>query len=203
MEDLILIGGGGHCKACIDVIEQENRFAVQGIVDLRERRNEKILGYPIMAEDMEIPILTLRFTHFLVTLGQIKSPGPRIRLYTAVKEAGGKLPIVVSPSAYVSPHASIEEGTIVMHGAVVNPGAIIGKNCIINTHAVIEHDVTVESHCHISTGAIVNGDAMVRESTFVGSGTVIREGVDIGRASVVGAGLRIMANVPPETLVRN
>ena len=26
---LILIGGGGHCAACIDVIEQENKFEIE------------------------------------------------------------------------------------------------------------------------------------------------------------------------------
>ena len=25
-ETIILIGGGGHCKSCIDVVEQEGRF---------------------------------------------------------------------------------------------------------------------------------------------------------------------------------
>jgi len=31
-EKIILIGGGGHCKSCIDVIEQEGRFIIAGIV---------------------------------------------------------------------------------------------------------------------------------------------------------------------------
>ena len=35
-EKLILIGGGGHCKSCIDVIEQENKYEIAGIVDLKE-----------------------------------------------------------------------------------------------------------------------------------------------------------------------
>ena len=29
----ILIGGGGHCKSVIDVIEQEAKFEIAGIVD--------------------------------------------------------------------------------------------------------------------------------------------------------------------------
>jgi hypothetical protein len=27
-------GGGGHCRSCIDVIEQQGRFAIAGIIDL-------------------------------------------------------------------------------------------------------------------------------------------------------------------------
>lgn len=33
-EQIILIGGGGHCKSCIDVIEQEGKYQIAGIVDL-------------------------------------------------------------------------------------------------------------------------------------------------------------------------
>ena len=32
MDEIILIGGGSHCKSVIDVIEQENRFKIIGIV---------------------------------------------------------------------------------------------------------------------------------------------------------------------------
>lgn len=33
---IILIGGGGHCHSVIDVIEQENRFNIAGIIDKKE-----------------------------------------------------------------------------------------------------------------------------------------------------------------------
>ena len=46
MNKIILIGGGGHCKSVIDVIEQENKFEIAGIIDKPELLNSKILGYP-------------------------------------------------------------------------------------------------------------------------------------------------------------
>ena len=30
MRDIILIGGGGHCKSCIDVIEMTNKYNIIG-----------------------------------------------------------------------------------------------------------------------------------------------------------------------------
>ena len=33
MKKLILIGAGGHCKSCIDVIENQNKFKVEGLID--------------------------------------------------------------------------------------------------------------------------------------------------------------------------
>ena len=33
---IILIGAGGHCKACIDVIELENKFKIVGLIDKKK-----------------------------------------------------------------------------------------------------------------------------------------------------------------------
>ena len=41
-DPIILIGGGGHCKSCIDVIESEGRFQIVGIVDLKENIGKKL-----------------------------------------------------------------------------------------------------------------------------------------------------------------
>ena len=35
-EDLILIGGGGHCRSCGDVIEMDGHFVIRDIVDQKE-----------------------------------------------------------------------------------------------------------------------------------------------------------------------
>ena len=33
MKNIVLIGGGGHCKSCIDVIEMEKKYKILGLVD--------------------------------------------------------------------------------------------------------------------------------------------------------------------------
>jgi FlaA1/EpsC-like NDP-sugar epimerase len=35
-EKIILVGGGGHCRSVIDVIETENRYEIVGILDKPE-----------------------------------------------------------------------------------------------------------------------------------------------------------------------
>ena len=51
MKKILLIGGGGHCKSVIDVIEQEERFEIAGIVDKPKLLGSKVLGYPIIGND--------------------------------------------------------------------------------------------------------------------------------------------------------
>ena len=197
---IILIGGGGHCRACIDVLEQQREYAIAGIIDLPELLNQKILGYPVIGSDKDIPDLISKGYYFLITIGQIKTVKRRQQLFKELTEA--KLTAIISPHAYVSHHAQIGQGTIIMHGAIVNGSAIIGNNCIINTRAIIEHDAIVEDHCHISTNAVVNGDSHIHQQCFIGSQAMIREGLNIGEKTIIGAGATILQDVAPKSLVR-
>jgi sugar O-acyltransferase (sialic acid O-acetyltransferase NeuD family) len=186
-EKIILIGGGGHCKSCIDVIEQEGRFTIAGIVDVPEKKQHNVLGYPVIGTDADLAGLIKTFRNVLITLGQIKSPARRIELFNMLKQMGACFPVIQSPLAYVSPHAQIAEGTIVMHHALINAGACVGRNCIINTKALVEHDAIIEDHCHISTRAVVNGGVKIGRGSFFGSGAVSQEYTSIPSNSFIKA----------------
>jgi sugar O-acyltransferase (sialic acid O-acetyltransferase NeuD family) len=192
MKNIVLIGGGGHCKSVIDVIEQEDRFEIAGIVDKPDLLDSNVLGYSIIANDSDLSDLAKKYQYALITVGQIKSPELRIKLFNLAVEAGFILPSIVSPRAYVSKHAMIGKGTVVMHDALINANAKVGENCIINSKALIEHDAIIENHCHISTGAIINGSSVVENSTFFGSNSLTKESIVIKSRSVIGGGSVIL-----------
>jgi sugar O-acyltransferase (sialic acid O-acetyltransferase NeuD family) len=179
MEKILLIGGGGHCKSVIDVIEQEGKYEITGIIDKKELIGQDVLGYKVIACDDDLEKLFSQYKYAFVTVGQIKSNSLRVKLFNILKEIGYELPVIISPLAYVSKHAKIEEGTVVLHHALVNANAKIGVNCIINTKALIEHDARVENNVHISTGVIINGGVVVKENTFVGSNTTTKEYIEL------------------------
>jgi sugar O-acyltransferase (sialic acid O-acetyltransferase NeuD family) len=186
-EKIILIGGGGHCRACIDVIEQEGRFTIAGIVDVPEKIQHKVLGYPVIGSDSDLAELIKSCPNVLLTLGQIKSPSRRMELFYDLMTMGARFHVIKSPMAYVSRHARIAEGTIIMHHALINAGATVGRNCIINTKALIEHDAVIEDHCHISTGAVVNGGVTIGSGSFFGSGAIAAEYASIASNSYIKA----------------
>jgi sugar O-acyltransferase (sialic acid O-acetyltransferase NeuD family) len=188
---LILIGAGGHARACIDVIEQHGQFQIAGLIGLSEEMQRYQFNYSVMATDKDLPILVKSYQYALIAVGQIQTPDFRVSLYQQATDLGFHFPLITSPFAKVSRQANIGAGTIVMPGAIVNAGARIGRNCIINTRALVEHDVTVADHCHISTGAILNGEVNVGAGSFIGSGSVIKEGVTIGQRCVIGMGLAV------------
>ncbi len=196
-EKILLIGGGGHCKSCIDVIEQAGRFEIAGIIERPTRSEDDYAsGYPVLGTDDDLPQLRKCFEYAHITVGQIKTPDTRIRLYALLKKMAFSLPSIVAPTACVSRHAMIAEGSIIMHQAIVNAGARVGRNCIINTKALIEHDAVIGDHCHIATSAVINGGVRVGARTFFGSSAVSREYIKIGEDVVVGCGTRIIKNVP-------
>jgi sugar O-acyltransferase (sialic acid O-acetyltransferase NeuD family) len=191
---ILLLGAGGHARACIDVIEQEGRFAVAGLVGLPHERGVRILGYPVVGTDADLTGLLRDYDHVLITIGQIKTAEPRMRLFDLLQQTGCTLPVVVSPRAYVSRHATLGAGTIVMHGAVVNAAAVIGRNCIINSQSLVEHDAEIADHCHISTAAAINSGVHVGAATFIGSNCSVRQMVKIGERCLIGMGQRVLAD---------
>jgi len=203
MSDLLLIGGGGHCRSCIDVIEADGKHRIRGIVQPLSDETHGICGYPVVGSDEELPFLLQETPQALVTVGQIRSPEIRVRLFELLKQSGGKLPRIVSPFTYCSKYAEMDEGTIVMHGAIVNAGANIGANCIINSQALIEHDVIVADHCHISTGARVNGSVTIGKGSFIASGAILKEGIVIGENAIIGAGQVVLRDVPSGAVIKN
>jgi len=187
---LILIGGGGHCAACVDVIELAKEYEIVGFVD--KDANSELLGYPLLGNDESLAELRCKFDYALITVGQITSPAVRNRLFQQAKMLGYTFPSIISPRAYVSRHAEIGEGTIIMHDALINTRANVGRNCIINSKALVEHDAVVEDDCHIATGAIVNGGTLVRRGTFIGSNAVTKESVKTNENDFIKAGSLFM-----------
>ena len=186
MKPLILIGGGGHCKSVIEAAESAG-YRILGVLDLPENLGKNVLSTQVIGTDDDIPSFVDK-AEFIVTVGFIKNPSIRIKLYNRIKEADGKLATIIASTAYVSKYASLGEGTVVLHQAFVNSCAKVGNNVILNTATNIEHDAIIGDHCHISTGVMVNGECRVGERCFIGSQSVLANCVSIGEDIIVSAG---------------
>jgi sugar O-acyltransferase (sialic acid O-acetyltransferase NeuD family) len=197
MEEILLVGGGGHCRSCIDVIEMENKYHIAGIIEVAEEVNQSVLGYPIIGTDDDLQKLVKKYQIFFITIGQIESANVRIEKFAYLKKLGASFPVIISPLAHVSKHSAIGEGTIIMHNVVVNAGAQIGRNCIINTGSIIEHDVVIGDHCHISTGAVVNGGTKIGTKTFLGSNSATKQNIEIGEGAFVKSGVTLSVDIGP------
>ena len=187
-QQLILVGGGGHCQSVIDIIETAGKYEIIGILDQAHKVGQSVSGYPVVGTDDELASWIRLEICFLITVGQTNQHQTRFALFQKIQRAGGKWATAISPRAYVSPSATLGAGTTIMHDALVNTRARVGENTIINTQALVEHGASVGSHCHVATGAIVNGDCRVGDHVLIGSGAVLLQGTTIAKSAIIGAG---------------
>jgi len=195
MKNLILIGGGGHCKSVIEAVESTREYEIVGILERNIEESIKVLGYPVIGSDDLIPELVNAGNEFLITVGQLKDNSIRLSIYENLIKLGAKLATVIASSAVVSKHARVSDGSVVMHQCVVNAGVVVGENAILNTASVLEHDTQVGNHCHISTKAIVNADCIIADHCFIGSNTVINRGLVVGEGSIITSASLVTKNL--------
>ena len=69
MKKIILVGGGGHCKSCIDVIENENKYKIIGIID---EKKIFLLNYKVFSESY-LNNKLIKKNYAFVSVGQIKN----------------------------------------------------------------------------------------------------------------------------------
>lgn len=192
MKSLLLIGCGGHARSLIELIESASDWQIYGLVGLPEQVGKRVLGYPVLGCDDDLPALRDQCSTAVLAIGQLPNPVPRQELATMLEELGFHFPVLISPHAVISSHAQLGPGTTVGHGVIINAGVVVSSHCILNTRSVLEHDVQIRDHCHISTGVLVNGGVTVGPGSFIGSGAIIREGLNLPPLTVIGAGKRVM-----------
>ena len=197
-KNLILVGGGGHCNACLDVITLLGFYNIVGIVEKNDTKLEKINNYPVF-KDNEITELSKSCKNFLLTIGKIGDSKVRENIFHTLEALGISIASLISPTAYVAKNVHFGLGVHIMHHAIINTNASIGENTIINSQSLIEHDSNIGSHSHISTGVKINGEVNIGNNTFIGSGTIIHEGVNIGNDVVITAGSVINRDISDET----
>lgn len=185
MEDIILVGFGGHGKSVADCIEREKKFRIAGYTDNREQPS----AYPYLGTDKELSRYYEKgIKNAAVCVGYLGRGCIREQLYEDLKGIGYALPVVKDPSAVVSSSARIGEGTFIGKGAVVNAGASVGRMAIINSMALVEHECVLGDFCHIAVSAVLCGQVSVGRAAFVGANATVIQGMNIKPHQIVPAG---------------
>ncbi len=201
MEDIILLGAGGHAKSVIDCIERQGKYRVVGFLDKEECGKVCYRGYEVIGDDDDLSrFYEQGVRNAFVTVGFLGRSTVRNRLYDRLKEIGYRLPNIIDPSAVVAEDAALGEGTFVGKLAMINADAKIGSMCIINSGALIEHECRVGDFSHISVGTVLCGGVAVGRSTFVGAGSTLIQGVTVGDGCIVAAGVTLRKSIGEQEL---
>ena len=143
MDELIIIGCGGHAKSIIDIVESNRNWKIKGLISKKEDQGKSILGYQIIGSDEELEKISKKIKNVVVGIGQIGLDDRREKILKKINHLKFSFPTIKSKFAIISKNAVFDEGTTIGHGAIINTGAKIGKHCILNSGSILEHDVQI------------------------------------------------------------
>lgn len=187
---IIIFGASGHGKVIADLL-QKGQHEVAFFLD-DQPKVDSILGISVFQTSH---LKGIDDFQMLIGVGN-NSIRKKLSQQFRLKFAKG-----IHPSATLSPHHNVAEGTVIMAGVIINPNVEVGKHCILNTGCIIEHDCKIEDYVHISPGVSLAGNVSVGEGTHVGIGSSVIQGIKIGKWATIGAGSVIIRDVPDYAIV--
>ncbi|MEC1747896.1 PglD-related sugar-binding protein [Schinkia azotoformans] len=159
--NLLILGAGGHGRVVKETAEAMRCF---NKIDFLDDKSEVVVG-----KCKDYKHFASSYTHVFVAFGDNEQ---RMSWMEKLICEGYRFPLLIHPTAYLSPSANIENGSIVCVNAVVNTNVKIKKGCIISIGALIDHDSSVGEYSHINSGAIVKAGCNVSKLTKVDAGLV-------------------------------
>ena len=196
MEDIILLGIGGHAHSVVDSIEQAGQYRIVGFLDVKEHQNKEYRGYQVVGtDDMLESYYRKGVKNAFITVGYLGEGSIREKLYKELKRIGYTIPNIIDETAIVASDVRLGEGNYMGKRTVINANAEIGTMCIINTGAIVEHDCCIGDMTHIAVGAVLCGRVTIGDRTLIGAGAVVRQGIHIGSHVIIGAGMTITKDI--------
>jgi len=200
---IVIVGGGGFARMCIEAIWSQGGYEIAGIVDPALSTEDTVLGVPVIGKDEDLPALGQSGVSYACNaIGAIADPTARAKIFRMLKQEGFTLPNLIHGSAVVSDSVVLGEGNLVMAGAIVGPSAVLGDGCVVNTGAVVSHDCRLGNHVHIAPGALLAGGVSVGDLSLIGMGCTIYLGLHIGRGVTIYNGQHIFGNLADGAVVK-
>jgi sugar O-acyltransferase (sialic acid O-acetyltransferase NeuD family) len=196
MERLLVIGSSGHAKVILDIIEQEGRYEIAGLLDRYRQVGEGTSGYQVLGCEEDLPDLIVKHG----VSGVIVASGDNFIRAQVAERVRSLCPTLafasaVHPRACVARDAVIGEGTVIMAGATVNPACTLGRFCIVNTQASLDHDGVMEDFASLAPRATTGGNCRIGAYSAISIGAVVIHGMHIGEHTVIGAGSVVLKPV--------
>lgn len=193
MDNIVIIGSSGHAKVIIDIVQQEGKYKIAGLLDRHRKVDEQTLGYRVLGKEEDLPDLVN--VHSLK--GAIVAIGDnfiRSKVAARIREICPDLPFVraIHPKASIATDVTIGEGVVIMAGVSINPCSSVGRFCILNTNCSLDHDSTMEDFASLAPGATTGGNCRIGKYSAISIGAVLIHGVHIGEQSVIGAASLVM-----------
>ncbi len=129
MDAIALIGGGGHARVVLSILNKLNRYRVIGYTD--GKNTGALSGINHLGNDESLAAVAAENDPLNVALavGQTGLGTQRWKLWSRLTGVRLFFPSVISPDAVVNEGVTVSEAVVVMDGTVINCGAVVGRGC--------------------------------------------------------------------------
>jgi sugar O-acyltransferase (sialic acid O-acetyltransferase NeuD family) len=208
MNDLVIVGAGGHAREIIQVfraIEEvvdapSNLIGALDDVDLQSNRRQlRAMNVPFLGA-IDAWLRERRPTRYVVG---VASPHVRRRLAARFDDFGHKpAKSLVHPQATIAGGREPADGSVIFAGARVSVNVTVGTHVHINQNVTIGHDTVIDPFASINPNAAISGNCKIGNAVLVGAGAVVLQGLEVHEEAVVGACACVVRDVPVSTVVK-
>ena len=161
---LVIIGAGGYGQTVYDVAEQSGKY--EKIMFLDDNK----IAENVVGKCADFEKFIDEETEIYPAFGNNEA---RLSFIEKLEEKDANIPVIVHNTAYISPKAKLEKGTVVLPKALINTDTVVEKGCIINCGAIVDHGCVIEKGTHVCLGAIVKAENRIPACMKVEAGQVI------------------------------
>lgn len=196
MNQIVLLGSGGHARELLDIVQAVNdvspRFNVVGF--LEDKPSE---GSAILADFLKHLGNVERLADMSVDYAAgVGSPASRRKIDEFANKSGRRAVSLFHPAATLSPRVVHGDGFVLAAGARVMTNVRAGRHVHLNVNATVSHDCTLGNYSIVGPGASIAGNVVLEDEVWVGVGATIREGVRVGTGTLIGAGAVVVSDLP-------
>lgn len=189
-QTLLIVGAGGHGKAVAEAAVLSGQWQSIVFVDDRWPQFQQCAGWPVVAN---INGLTEAWSTAHGAIAAIGNNAIRERCLEAIRASGVPLVSVIHPRAFISPTATIGEGSAVMAMAIIGTGSMVGLATIVNANATVDHEAVLEDFAHLGVGVQLAGGVHVKARAWLQAGCSAGYGVVVDAGAVVAPGTALIA----------
>lgn len=200
MNDVIILGAGGHGRVVLDILLRAKLHRPIGFIDNNTRiHGRRIDGLPVLGgPDLLSDMRKRGISHAIIAVGD---NGARRDLARTLESNDFELVCAIHPSAQLACSVTLGRGVVIAAGAMVCAHCQIGDYAILNTGCIVDHESMIGTAAHVCPGVRLAGHVTVESGAFIGIGATVIQNVRIGFEAVVGAGAVVVKDVDPMTTV--
>jgi len=193
MKDLVLIGAGGHSRACIEVAESMGSYNEIIVIDYRRMVDvdETQAGIRVITGKGWQDTLS-KDSEYFVSVGNSEE---RERIFRLLESKNIQITSLIHKSAIIHKSARLGKGVFIGALSHIGPECIIEKGSIINTLANIEHESAIGAFSHCAPGSVVCGRCKIGRNVMLGAKATMIDGISVADNAVVGAGSVVIHDI--------